>query len=236
MVSEVCRAKDPRTCPYHGAVLRMYEAQAVGDFDAYFAARTAVEKAKAENWAEPEAGIASLEEKLGINKPVAQSGKVFSTDPRVQNGEVLDEVYVVDPRYPAGVSGEDNVTKFVRIREDIMENEPQYIRIQANRKLDAAGLEKMATLLGYHYRTTIAGEPLGEPYQDSPYSFVVFADTTKGRMRDFGKFEGEMNQVMVEGSPPYKTNRKGPIGSRAIDGFNDEDLKVEIYYDSVETF
>jgi hypothetical protein len=41
-----CRAKDPRTCPYHGAELRMNAAATVGDLDTYFQARLEMEIAK----------------------------------------------------------------------------------------------------------------------------------------------------------------------------------------------
>lgn len=41
-----CKAKNPSACPYHGAALRMEEAQVKGDFEAYFAARTDFEKAE----------------------------------------------------------------------------------------------------------------------------------------------------------------------------------------------
>lgn len=40
-----CRAKDPKTCPYHGAVLRMEDAERRGDFNAYEAARKDLEAA-----------------------------------------------------------------------------------------------------------------------------------------------------------------------------------------------
>lgn len=50
MVSANCRAKDPKTCPYHGAVLRMYDAQESGDFEAYFMERTKVEELEKNNW------------------------------------------------------------------------------------------------------------------------------------------------------------------------------------------
>lgn len=38
-----CQAKDPRTCRYHGTEIRMNEAQAKGDFNAYFKERTVLE-------------------------------------------------------------------------------------------------------------------------------------------------------------------------------------------------
>ena len=39
-----CRAKDPRTCPYHGTVLRMEEALEAQNLDAYFVEKDKLEK------------------------------------------------------------------------------------------------------------------------------------------------------------------------------------------------
>ncbi len=47
-----CRAKDPSTCPYHGAVIRMEKAAETLDLDAYFAARQEVETAETNGWVE----------------------------------------------------------------------------------------------------------------------------------------------------------------------------------------
>lgn len=44
--SSDCKAKDPRTCRYHGAVLRMEEAYGKQDFAAYVAARNEVDRLK----------------------------------------------------------------------------------------------------------------------------------------------------------------------------------------------
>lgn len=50
MTNPKCKAKDPRTCPYHGAVIRMEEAEKTGDFDTYFVERSIVEAAERQGW------------------------------------------------------------------------------------------------------------------------------------------------------------------------------------------
>ena len=41
-----CRAKDPSTCPYHGAAIRANEAEKQGDFEGYFLARSQMMEAE----------------------------------------------------------------------------------------------------------------------------------------------------------------------------------------------
>jgi len=96
----------------------------------------------------------------------------------------------------------------------------------------------MASLLGYNYRTTVSGEPLGWPERDTPYSFVVEADMTKSSRDDLGmaveELENNLPTFLNDGSPILKRGSRGKVaGERAIDGFQEKDLKVEIYYDSV---
>lgn len=145
----------------------------------------------------------------------------------IQRGDVVDTMIVVDPDYP-----EDDGTTFYRSTNEVIPNEPYQIRIQANRRLNNDDVVKMASILGYSYRSTVAGENLGMPYQDSPYSFVVPADTTKSRRDDVGMaledLEKRYPTMLIEGTPQRKTQNN----TRAIDGFEDDSLKVDFYYDS----
>lgn len=149
---------------------------------------------------------------------------VDSSDPRVQSGEVLDHVKVNDTVYHRYIPGKN------------FPDSPYEMRIQANRPLSADEVRQLAGVVGYNYRSTIAGESLDEPVADSPYSFVVYADTTKSSRDDLGmafeKFHDNMDTYVKEGSPRRKTNRSGPIGSRLVDGLG-KDVSVEIYYDDV---
>lgn len=210
--SSQCRAKDPHTCPYHGAVLRMEAAQAVGDFDTYFRERTIVEGMKPEKVDDFFDEVALPSRKLTVTYP---DGPVVS-----------DEV-------------EADGIIFYRRRPGVFPNWPYAMRFQANRKLSDDDVKRMAGLVGYSYRRTVAGEPLSDPVRDSDYSFYVFADTTKTASDDLGmaleRFEGELPGMFLEGSDVRKTDRAGAgtKGTRLIDGFNDPGLKVELYYDDV---
>lgn len=45
---------------------------------------------------------------------------------------------------------------------------PYGLRLKANRPLSPSQAQRLAQLAGYAYRSTVAGEPLGEPEQDTP--------------------------------------------------------------------
>lgn len=67
-----CKAKDPSTCPYHGAEQRMDAAAARGDFAAYEAARTELETAKKDkaDWTTEElVSYQKQAERLGAEHP-----------------------------------------------------------------------------------------------------------------------------------------------------------------------
>jgi len=301
MVSPICKAKDPRLCPYHGTVIRMNEAQAAGNFDDYYTERKKLEELKATNWEDLDDNQAFLKGSLGkpldattLPYPVglgtpaeaqartakaaaanAQANKdddnayalrpdqhpalpnrfdtqlaqlrapldaaetatdgVFSSDhSKAQAGEILNTIDVKQDGY---------IRRFYR-RGSGVTADPQVpggdfyeIRLQANRKLSPDEAQKLAGITGYQYRSTIAGESIGDPYQDTPYSIVVGADSTKSARDDLGDglfdFEATLNEMVKNGTPIRKTNRAGvgTQGTRLIDGFG-EDLKIEIYYDS----
>lgn len=150
---------------------------------------------------------------------------IDSTDPRVQSGEVLDEI-VVDGQ------------SFSRVRDGVGGNWPYAMRLQANRPLSDDEMQTLAGLTGYAYRAGVAGESLGDPERDSPYSFVVGADTTKSQRDDLSialeDFEEMLPAMAREGSPVRKTDRAGvgTKGTRLVDGLG-EDLVVHLYYDDV---
>lgn len=158
--------------------------------------------------------------------PDGKSAPVPGDDPRLQAGEVFDKV-------------ESDWGTFHRRREGVHPGTPYAMRLQANRPLSDAEKSQVAGLVGYAYRSTIAGESLGNPESDSPYSFMVGADMTKSRRDDLGialeEFEERFPQMIQEGSPVRSTNKSGPgtAGTRLVEGFNDPALKFEIYYDDV---
>ena len=152
--------------------------------------------------------------------------KVDSSDPRVQAGQVFDTV-VVDG------------TVYQRRRDGVYPDTPYSMRIQSKRPLSDDDMQKAAQLLGYAYRAEVRGEPLGDPERDSPYSFVVYADTTKSSSDDLGialeGFEESLPEMFADGSPIRKTDRAGAgtKGTRLVEGFDGDGFGFEIYYDDV---
>lgn len=157
----------------------------------------------------------------GVTSPVPDY------DARVQAGEVFDQVRVLGHR------------PFHRRREGVFPGEPYAMRFQANRKLSDDEKVRFADLVGYAYKSKVRGERVGIPESDSPFSLVISAKTTKSRRDDLGQaleeFEDILPEIINEGSPVRKTNNAGPDteGTRLVEGFNEPDLKFEIYYDSV---
>lgn len=237
MVTAICKAKDPRTCSYHGAVITMNEAQAAGDFETYFTARKIVEDKETSGWEEEELkarinvipDLANLMSNTSshVNK-IEDVTHILSTDPRVQNGEVFDSIRVVDTSY----SDNDGGT-FYRSTDNNIPNEPYQIRIQLNKKLTSEDIEKFASALGYAYRVHIRGESLGWPKQDTPYSFIVSADTTKSSRSDLvtslKELEKGYSNIITTGSPDVT-----PGGKQRITPVDpDNKVKINFYYDSV---
>mgnify|MGYP003631087714 CR=1 FL=1 len=146
-----------------------------------------------------------------------------SSDFRVQAGEVFDSVRTADG------------TVFHRATGINWADEPQAVRLQANRPLSDEELGQISDLTKYALASSVHGEALGEPERDTPYSFVLGHDFTKGSPDRAGVFEAGLARIVTEGSPPLKTNRKGPIGSQTVPGTGDQSLKFEIYYDSVSS-
>ncbi len=146
--------------------------------------------------------------------------------PAVQGGAVFDSVSV-----------DDRV--FHRRRDKVYPGEPYAIRLQANRPLTDDEARHVAGAMGYAYRATVAGDPLGMPERDTPYSFVVSADTTKSARDDLGMaleaFEDMMPTMIDEGSSVRKTDRAGAgtKGTRLVEGMHEPDLAFEVYYDDV---
>lgn len=159
--------------------------------------------------------------------PDGVTAPVPSDDPRVQAGEVFDQVTV------------EGRGTFHRRRPHVHAGTPYAMRFQANRPLTEAEKSQFASLVGYAYRGTIVGESIGKPQSDSPYSFVVSSDMTKSRRDDLGvaleQFEAQLPIMVNEGSPKRKTNQAGPDteGTRLVEGFNDPNLTFEVYYDDI---
>lgn len=164
-------------------------------------------------------------------------------DTTLPDGSSEQPVSVHDPRILLGerfdtVEGKDG-TIWHRRRKDVYAGEPYQIRLQADRELTDDEKHQAAQLLGYGYASSVRGEGLGAMDSDTPFSFSVFADTTKSRRDDLGEaitdLEMDLPSIMENGSPLRKTDRAG-VGTkdtRLVEGFGPNAPRFEIYYDSV---
>lgn len=150
-------------------------------------------------------------------------------DPRVQAGEVFDRV--THPDYGT----------LHRRRDGVVPAEPRLMRFQSDRPLSDEEVQQAAQIIGYAWRAKVAGDPVGDPGRDSPYSFLISADSTRSRRTDRAQalldFEQDTTTMLSEGTPVRQTTRKGywTQGTRLVEGFGDNPPNFEIYYDSVES-
>lgn len=149
---------------------------------------------------------------------------------------------------PATPLGHDTVTShayygtvFHRSRDGVTPSWPDAMRFEASRDLsDDDDIHKLVQLIGYSYRTSVRGESLRGFTRDSARSFIVAADASKSRRSDVGEgfeeFEADLDEMIRDGSLERTTNRSGPgtKGTRLIEGFGENDLRFEVYYDDVE--
>lgn len=174
-------------------------------------------------WAAP------VPEPVAPPAPIGPDGLTANTavpcdDPRISAGEVFEHVT------------DDYGTVFSRRTEHRSVDAPYAIRLQADRDLTDDEIQHIAGLTGYSYATAGRGEGIGAPERDSARSFIIGADTTKGRVyRNLDVFEENLDTFIREGSPVRKTDRSGPgtKGTRLVEGLGDKAPKIELYYDSV---
>lgn len=146
--------------------------------------------------------------------------------PHIQRGLVAYAVKVDD-------------TVFYRRRDGVYPGTPYAMRFQASRPISDEEMQQFTSLVGYAYRSTVVGEPIGRPERDSVGSFVIHADTTKSRRDDLGlaleDFEQTLPAMIREGSPMRKTDKAGPgtKGTRLVEGIADPDLTFDTYYDDI---
>jgi hypothetical protein len=185
----------------------------IGSADEY--AKSAVEKASALQATFDARKAETAGPDGSIDHPVKHD------DPRLTAGEVFDTVETADGRV------------FHRRRDGVFPDAPYAFRIQVDRQIDSEDLSKMAKILGSAYATTGWNEGLGWPEQDTPFSFIVSADTTKGRAyQNLDNMEVNLAAYFVDGSPVAKTNRgRTPKGERFVDGFGTNAPKFELYYE-----
>jgi hypothetical protein len=151
---------------------------------------------------------------------------ISATSDAVQAGEVFDTVVSKGRTYH-------------RSRENMSPIEPQAIRLQADRELTDDEVMKVAQITGYSLRSVGHGEGASDPVRDSPHSFILYNDTTKGgQYKRLDRFQSLLHTYVHQGTPIRSSNKKGPgtEGTRKIEGFGRQAPKLEIYYDDAEVF
>lgn len=170
-----------------------------------------------------------LRERIGAVAAAAQLDHAVDA----QVGSVGGPTPYRGPEHVDDVVEVEGYGTFHRRRPGVYPDQPYQVRIQLSRELEPGEEHRLAQLVGYAYSRT-GGERLGEPVKDAPNSVVMYMDTTKGRayrhLED--RFEAGLTEMVEDGSPVRRTNRTGPVGSRAVEGLGQVG-QVHVYYDSV---
>lgn len=158
----------------------------------------------------------SAEDVAGI-----ESGAIpLGGDERIANGEVFDKVY--DEQ-------DGTVWNRVALGKTYPIDDVYGMRIQTSRPLNEDEQNHLGGLIGYAWATGGRGEGCSSPVQGATENvFHIGADSTKSRGDAPGKVVDMLETYFAEGSPQRKT--KGM--TRLVDAFPDQDVKVEVYFDS----
>lgn len=162
--------------------------------------------------------------------PGVPAGGQYTHKPQAEPGDVLADSGVDGP---AAFSHEGAV--WVRRQGEVYPTVPYSFALRADRPITDEEMRHMASLAGYAYAATIAGERLGEPHRVDDRTFIVAADTTKSARDDLAaaldQFEQALPGILVDGSPVRTTDRAGvgTRGTRLVPGMGP--IQVAIYYD-----
>lgn len=102
--------------------------------------------------------------------------------------------------------------------------ESYHLAVKVNFRLNKTTAEQLADIVRYAWRAWFRAESLGD-YVQHGHNTIVFwsADSTKSVRDDLGEawfdFLEALEEMVVEGTPVRKTNRTGPKGTRAVEGF-----------------
>jgi len=113
---------------------------------------------------------------------------------------------------------------------NITSDEFYSMRVHFNRELTPEEKEKLFHILAYTWKSTVAGESLDNPENDTTFSMVVPADITKSRRSQpyeaVEDFEAKYEDYIQNGTPLRKDS------TRQVEGLGG-DIKVRFYYDNV---
>lgn len=183
-----------------------------------------------------DAAIANLTLARSGAGPAAGTGQQWPALSSIPDNEPVD---VNHPEIQAGAVRDVVVsggTTYHRVRDGHFGAEPYSMRVQFDRDVSDEEIQRSAQLMGYALATAGQREGASDPERDSPRSFTLSVDTTKGRSyRHLDEFEDNLNTYLSEGTPVRKTDRSGPgtAGTRLVDGLGDKAPSYQLYYDSI---
>lgn len=229
MVSPICKAKDPSTCPYHSALRRMFvveqkvidyrgqEALPMQLFNEYVEAKNAVEEFQRRGWTE-EDYAGAITEKVGA-PPVREQPQNLPAGPPVKVEALLNGERI----------------KFVRGDQYDMDKVPTYVRFHASRSLSRTQKANYTSLLNYAFKQAcVRGKAtLPVAVSDSNNSFIVpvtgfnRSDVKQG-LTEFAQL---LRKYEKEGTPPRPTQNN----TRKVSGIpEDERPQFRLYFSSQE--
>jgi len=167
--------------------------------------------------------VDSLRAALDTSEPSVGAAPVIvpsSSDSRVQSGEVFDKV-------------EHDGVVYTRLTDNNYPSEPYQFRLQFSRELSDEEMTHARDLAAYAWAVDVRGETLElEPEKDTPFSFVIFGDTTKSRRSDSDSavqdWKDTMSSFFTEGTKQKDESKRIPPV--------DKELTFELYADSVAAY
>jgi hypothetical protein len=140
-----------------------------------------------------------------------------SSDSRVQNGEILDRV-------------EHDGIVYTRLKDGNYPSDASHFRLQFSRELSDEEMTHARDLAAYAWAVDVRGETLElHPEKDSPFSFIIFGDTTKSRRNDPDSAIMDWKDTMLT---YFRSGTQQKDESKRLP-FIDEDLDLYLYADSV---
>jgi hypothetical protein len=94
-------------------------------------------------------------------------------------------------------------------------------RVTTSRPLDAIEAHRLFACIGYAFKTKLRGEPVGWPAEEASTQWVASYDTMTCHHTWAWRLPDALAAARVfavEGTPIYKTARRGKKGERLVEG------------------
>lgn len=257
MSNAKCRAKDPSKCPYHGAVLRMEEAnekilvyvhkkEPIPSelFEAFAQAKAELDTKIAEGWDEDAYAQLWKPASTTDNEPEQSDRTVAETSP--SSNKVDSPVKVEDvPDSSANVSVRTALPKVSTViegekvifeRGDLydLDRIPKYVRLQFHAPLNPKKKAQFASLIQYSLKVAFksVNATFEAPKSDSGYSFIIPVEALKEKknVRESLTNFGRMMKVFVKEGTPKRPSRNDTRRYEKIPG--EDSFKFKLYFSS----